>query len=169
MRAVRAVLAAILLVAAGAAPAVAMACSVNPGYNENPERYEDAQLLRATVLYRGVVENVRRDANGGIILDIRLTRTFWGRGAPRLIHFTTEYFSQCAEGNLHWAIQETHSPARIWPEGVPRLPRVRNGLGVTVLGRPEDARMPSLFTILVDHSEDTQRVLARFGELKRSQ
>ena len=169
VRAVKAILALAWLVGAGFMPGVAHACVPAADFQVRHEYYEDQSLLRATVLYRGVIENVRQDASGETILDIRLTRTFWGRGAPRLIHITTEYFAQCARGNLHWAVQETDSPSRIWPEGWPRPPRVRNGLGVTVLGRPEDAGMPSNFTILVDHSEDTQRVLARFRELKRVQ
>lgn len=151
-----------------AMPALAMACSPPPDYYERREQYEDQQLLRATVLYRGVVENVRQDESGETILDIRLTQVLWGGGAPALISITAEYFVQCAEGNLHYAVQETDYPSRL-PAGAPRPPRVQNGLGVTILGRPEDADLPSRFMILVDDFEDTRRVLERFRELKRVQ
>ena len=164
----RAILAAVLLVGFHAAANPAAACTPPADYVERHEYYEDQQLRRATVLYRGVVENVRQDQNDETILDIRLTRLLWGEGAPALISITTEYFAQCAAGNLHYAVQETDAPS-ILPEGAPRPPRVQNGLGVTILGRPEDADLPSRFTILVDDFEDTQRVLARFRELKRAQ
>ncbi len=155
-----------MLLAAAGSPA--LACTPPEDYVEHIQRYEDQELLRATVLYRGVVENVRRDAGGEMTLDIRLVRTFWGRGAPSVVHVTTDYFFQCARGNLHYAVQETGEPSRL-PAGAPTPPPVRNGLGVTVLGRPEDVDLPSSFTILVDNFNDTQRVLARFRELKEAQ
>jgi len=155
-----------MLLAAAGSPA--LACSPPPDYVENFQRYEDRELLRATVLYRGVVENVRQDAAGETILNIRRVRTFWGQGAPSVIRISTEYFAQCARGNLHYAVQETDEPSPT-SVGGPRPPEVRNGLGVTVLGRPEDVDLPSNFTILVDRFGDTQRVLARFRELKEAQ
>lgn len=164
----RAIAAALACFGALAAPAIASACTPPPDYQERWRDYEDQELLRATVLYRGVVENVREDASGETILDIRLVRTFWGQGAPAVIHVTTEYFAQCARGNLHYAVQETDSPSAL-PAGAPRPPEVRSGLGVTVLGRPEDVDLPSRFTILVDRFGDTQRVLARFRELKEAE
>lgn len=155
-----------MLLAAAGSPA--LACSPPVDYRERFQHYEDEGLLRATVLYRGVVENVRRDSDGGMMLDVRLVRTFWGRGAPVRIHISGEYFFQCARGNLHYAVQETDDPSNL-PSGTRSPPRVQNGLGVTVLGRPEDVHQPSNFSILVDRYDDTQRVLARFRELKEAQ
>ena len=148
-----------------AAPDLAAACTPAPDYMERRQHYEDQELLRATIVYRGVIENIRQDESGETILDIRRDEVLLGSGAPTVIHITTEYFAQCAAGNLHYLVQETDDPSPV-PDGVARPPRIVNGARVTILGRPEDADLPSRFTILVDGFEDTPRVLQRFEELR---
>jgi hypothetical protein len=130
---------------------------------ERRQEYEDEQLLRATILFRGVIEDFQAPDGqyGDTTMMIRWTQTFWGRGAPGQIVIPREYFSNCARGNLHAAVD-------MWGEH-PGLPRVRNGLGVTLLGRREDVSAPWDFIILVDSAPDTQRVLRRFRELKQAQ
>ncbi|WP_313001571.1 hypothetical protein [Brevundimonas sp.] len=149
--------------------APALTCTPAIDYIENRQLYEDRQLNEATVLFRGVIENTEFK-NGVATMTIRSTRTFWGTRTPPRIIIEAEYYHLCARGNLHFAVQETVSPLTP-PPGVPKpdMPIVRNGLGVTILGRPEDAASPWDLTILVDHAPDTQRVLHRFQELKRAQ
>lgn len=145
-----------------ASPSVASAC-VPPGdHIERRQDNEDRHLRRATVLFRGVIEDLEQPAGryGDVTLTIRQTRSFWGRGAPRQIVIPREYLSNCARGNLHPALD-------LYGEH-PDFPVVRNGLGVTLLGRPEDVSAPWDFIILVDGSPDTQRVLRRFTELKQA-
>lgn len=150
----------LLCVGVLAVPAVASACMPPPDYRERWQEYEDQSLLRATVLYRGVIETLRQPEGryGDVTMVIRRTRLFWGRGAPERINIPREYFSNCARGNLHAALDEYGE--------FPGLPVVQNGLGVTVIGRPDDASAPWDFVILVDGAPDTQRVLRRFRELK---
>ena len=146
-----------------AAPTVASACVPPPDHIERAQAYEDQDLRRATLLFRGVIENLQEPDGryGDVTMTIRRTRTFWGRGAPERVVIPREYFANCARGNLHPAVDEYGD--------FPGLPRVRNGLGVTLLGQPEDAGAPWNFIILVDNAPDTQRVLRRFQELKRAQ
>lgn len=155
----------ILATALGMSVAVgdnASACSPPPDYVQRAEFYEDQSLQRASVLFRGVIENFHQPdgVHGDATMTIRRTQAFWGRGAPAEVRIPREYFSNCARGNLHGAVDQYGR--------FPGLPIVRNGLGVTVLGRPEDASAPWDFIILVDGAEDTQRVLRRFQELKRN-
>ena len=164
----RTVLTALFVFGLAAAPDWAEACTPAPDYMERRQHYEDQELRRATVVYRGVIENVRPDESGETILDIRRDEVLVGSGAPTVIHITTEYFAQCAEGNLHYAVQETDSPSRL-PPGVAPPPTIRDGVRVTVIGRSEYADMPSRFTILVDDYPDTERVLQRFEDLRQSQ
>ena len=140
------------------APTVTWACSPAPDYSERRQEYEDQSLLRATVVFQGVIEQVQEpdDRFGAVAMVIKQTRTLWGRGAPDQFVITREYFASCARGNLPSAIQ-----------GFPHLPIVRNGLSVLVLGRPEDASAPWDFVILVDGALDSQRVLRRFEELRQ--
>jgi hypothetical protein len=126
---------------------------------EQRDAIEDQHLLEATVLFRGVIEDFVDDGDATMV--IRRTRTFWGRGAPARIVIPREYFSNCARGNLHGAVDMDGR--------FPGLPRVRNGSGVTVLGRPDQASAPWDFIILVDNAPDTQRVLHRFRDLKQAQ
>lgn len=144
-----------------AAPAIASACTPAPDYIERRQEYEDQHLRRATVLFRGVIEDLDQPEGryGDVTMVIRRTRSFWGHGAPERIVIPREYFSNCARGNLHAAVDGYGE--------FPGLPVVRNGLGVTLLGRSEDASTPWDFVILVDGAPDTQRVLRRFRELNR--
>lgn len=110
--------------------------------------------MTATVLFRGVIEDLH-DPGGDSTMVIRRTRTFWGEGAPDRVRIIRDYFAACPRGNL-WAADEN---------------RLRNGLGVTVLGDPAYANengIAAMF-VLVDGDPDTQRVLRRFQELKRAQ
>lgn len=134
-----------------------------PDYYENRQAYEDRDLNRATVLFRGVIENFQQPGGryDDVTLTIRRTRTFWGANAPGLVLIPREYFSNCARGNLHPAVDLAGDS--------PGLPVVRNGLGVTLLGRPGDVSEPWNFVILVDGAPDTQRVLRRFKQLKQTQ
>jgi len=159
----RTFLASLLCVGVVAVPAVASACMPPPDYRERWQEYEDQHLLRATVLYRGVVETLRQPEGryGDVTMVIRRTRSFWGRGAPERVNIPREYFSNCARGNLHAAVDGYGE--------FPGLPAVQNGLGVTLLGRPGDVSAPWDFVILVDRAPDTQRVLRRFRELKLAQ
>lgn len=145
-----------------AAPAIASACTPAPDYIERRQEYEDQHLRRATLLFRGVIEDLQQPDGqyGDVTMVIRRTRSFWGRGSPERIVIPREYFFSCARGNLHAAVD-------MYGEH-PGLPRVRNGLGVTLLGRAEDASSPWDFVILVDDAPDTQRVLRRFRELKQA-
>lgn len=158
-RVMRTFLASLLCVGLVAMPAVASACMPPADYHERWQEYEDQHLLRATVLYRGVIENLQQPEGryGDVTMLIRRTRSFWGRGAPERINIPREYFSNCARGNLHAAVDGYGE--------FPGLPAVHNGLGVTLLGRPGDASAPWDFVILVDDAPDTQRVLRRFREL----
>jgi len=134
-----------------------------PDYRERWQEYEDHFLLRATVLFRGVIEDLQQPEGryGDVTMVIRRTQSFWGRDAPERIVIPREYFSNCARGNLHPAVDSYGE--------FPGFPVVQNGLGVTMLGRPEDASAPWDFVILVDAAPDTQRVLRRFKELKTTQ
>jgi hypothetical protein len=134
-----------------------------PDHIERAQAYEDQDLRRATILFRGVIENLQQPDGryGDVTMAVRRTQTFWGRGAPERIVIPREYFANCARGNLHAAVDGSGE--------FPGLPIVRNGLGVTLLGRPEDVAAPWDFVILVDHAPDTQRVLRRFRQLKRKQ
>lgn|GEM_PF-807098 len=163
MRAVRLVLTAALGLTFASAPLAAWACTPAADYYERRQEYEDQQLLRATILFRGVIEDFQAPDGqyGDTTMVIRGTQTFWGRGAPDRVVIPREYFSNCARGNLHAAVD-------MWGE-YPDLPRVRNGLGVTLIGRREDVTAPWDFVILVDHAPDTQRMLRRFEQLKRAQ
>ena len=145
-----------------AAPAHASACTPPPDYRERWQEYEKQNLLRATVLFRGVIENLQQTGGryGDVTMMIRRTESFWGHGAPAQIVIPREYFSNCARGNLHAAVDGYGE--------FPGLPIVHNGLGVTLLGRTEDASAPWDFVILVDGAPDTQRVLRRFKELKQA-
>lgn len=145
-----------------AAPAVASACTPAADYVERRQEYEDQHLRRATLLFRGVIEDLRQPDGqyGDVTMVIRRTRSFWGRGSPEQIVIPREYFSSCARGNLHAAMDMRGEH--------PGFPRVRNGLGVTLLGRAEDVSAPWDFVILVDDAPDTQRVLRRFRELKQA-
>lgn len=141
-----------------AAPAAASACMPPPDYIERWQEYEKQDLLRATVLFRGVIEDLYEDRYGDVTMVIRRTQSFWGHSVPERIVVPREYFSNCARGNLHAAVDGRGK--------FPGLPVVTNGLGVTLLGRAEDAAEPWHFTILVDNAQDTQRVLHRFKELR---
>ncbi|RSB47915.1 hypothetical protein EGK63_00185 [Brevundimonas sp. 357] len=140
-----------------------LACTPSPNYVERRQEYEDQGLRRATVLFRGIIENYQQPDGryGNATMEIRRTQTFWGRGEPDRLAIPWEYFVNCAHGNLHAAVDQYGEH--------PGLPVVRNGLGVTLLGRLEDASAPWDFIILVDNAPDTQRVLRRFQELKRAQ
>lgn len=146
-----------------AAPAVASACMPPPDFRERWQEYEEQNLLRTTVLFRGVIEDLQEPEGryGDVTMVIRRTESFWGSGAPERIVIPREYFSNCARGNLHAAVDGYGE--------FPGLPVVRNGLGVTLLGRAEDVSAPWDFVILVDDAPDTQRVLRRFKELKQGQ
>lgn len=146
-----------------AAPTAASACMPPPDYRERWQEYEDQFLLRATVMFRGVIEDFQQPEGryGDVTMVIRRTQSFWGRGTPEKIVIPREYFSNCARGNLHAAVDGYGE--------FPSFPVVQNGLGVTMLGRPEDASAPWDFVILVDAAPDTQRVLHRFKELKTTQ
>ena len=148
----------LLITAAMACLAVtpALACSPIPMTDAQREAAEDHNLQEATVFFRGVIENYQPGEYGWGTLDIRWTRTLWGSGAPSRISIPPEYFANCARGNLHVAVEYQGRG-----EGVPA---VRNGMGVTVIGRSQDA--PWDFIILVDGSEDTQRVVRRFQQLR---
>ncbi len=163
VKAVRIVLAAVLGLAFSCVPRAVAACMPPPDFYERRQEYEDEQLLRATVMFRGVIEDFQAPDGqyGDTTMVIRQTQTTWGRGAPSRVVIPREYFSNCARGNLHAAVD-------MWGE-LPELPRVRNGLGVTLLGRGEDESAPWDFIILVDNAPDTQRVLRRFRELKQDQ
>ena len=111
---------------------------------------EDARLQSATVLFRGVVEDVQKD--DGISMTIRRTQVLWGHGAPDHIRIVPDYFGVCPLGNL-WAID---------------LEALQNGLSVTVLGEASHANengVAAMF-VLVDGDPDTQRILRRFEELR---
>jgi len=144
------------------APAVASACTPAPDYIERWQEYEDQHLRRARLLFRGVIEDLQQPDGqyGDVTMVIRRTRSVWGPGSPEQIVIPREYFSNCARGNLHAAVD-------MWGEH-PDFPRVKNGLGVTVLGRAEDASAPWNFVILVDDAPDTQRVLRRLRELRQA-
>lgn len=144
-----------------AAPTVASACMPPPDFRERWQDYEDQHLQRATLLFRGVIEDLDQPEGryGDVTMVIRRTQSLWGLGAPERIIIPREYFSNCARGNLHAALDEYGE--------FPGLPVVRNGLGVTLLGRPEDASTPWAFVILVDGAPDTERVLSRFRALNR--
>lgn len=145
-----------------AAPAIGSACTPPPDHIERWQEYEDQHLRRATLLFRGVIEDFQQPDGqyGDATMVIRRTRSSWGRGSPERIVIPREYFFSCARGNLHAAVD-------MWGEH-PGFPRVRNGLSVTLIGRAEDASAPWDFVILVDGTPDTQRVLRRFRELKRA-
>ena len=131
-------------------PVPALACSPVPRTPERQSAVEDDQLREATVLYRGTIENLREE-DGSQVMDIRRERVFWGSGAPELLQLPWGYFSQCPRGNLRAADLFGVS--------------LRNGLGVTVIGRSEDMTRPEDLTILVDGIPDTERVLGRFRQL----
>jgi hypothetical protein len=155
-------LATLICLAFVAAHAAAFACTPPPDYHERRRHYEDQDLLRATLLFRGVIENLQQPEGryGDVTMEIRRTRSFWGHGAPQKIVIPREYFHNCARGNLHAAVDHYGE--------FPDFPVVRNGLGVTLLGRAEDASEPWNFLILVDGAPDTQRVLGRFKALKQA-
>ena len=152
-------LAAMLWAGLMALPAVTHACSPPLDYRERRQDYEDQALRRATILFRGTIENLQfpQGPHGDVTMVIRKTRTFWGRGAPERVVIPSEYFSNCPRGNLDAAVSGFGD--------LPGLPLVRNGLGVTLIGAVEDAVTPWAFIILVDHAPDTQRVLRRFRQL----
>lgn len=158
----RTILIALAFLGLVAAPAVASACMPPPDYIERWQEYEDQHLLRATLLFRGVIEDLQEPDGqyGDVTMVIRRTPSFWGLGVSERIIIPREYFSNCARGNLHAAVD-------MWGEQ-PEFPRVRNGLGVTLIGRAEDASAPWDFVILVDDAPDTQRVLSRFRELRQA-
>lgn len=158
----RAFLVALAFLGCVVAPAGASACTPPPDHIERWQEYEDQDLRRATLLFRGVIEDFQQPDGqyGDVTMVIRRTRTFWGRGSPERVVIPREYFSNCARGNLHAAVDMGGEH--------PGLPRVRDGLGLTPLGRADDALSPWNFVILVDNAPDTQRVLRRFGELKRA-
>ncbi len=93
-----------------------------------------------------------RQEDGSRVMDIRRERVFWGSGARQLVQLPWDYFSQCPRGNLRAAELLGVS--------------LRNGLGVTVIGRSEDMARPEDLIILVDGLPDTERVLSRFRELR---
>jgi len=132
-------------------PVTALACSPVPRTPEQQGAVEDRQLREATVLYRGTIENMRQE-DGSRVMDIRRERVFWGSGARQLVQLPWDYFSQCPRGNLRAAELLGVS--------------LRNGLGVTVIGRSEDMARPEDLIILVDGLPDTERVLSRFRELR---
>lgn len=134
-------------------PVTALACRPVATTPEQRAAIEDRQLQEATVLYRGTIENLREE-DGSQTMRIRRARVFWGSGAPQVLELPWGYFSQCPRGNLRAAdLFGVH---------------LRNGLGVTVLGRREDMARPEDLIILVDGTADTERVLSRFRELKRT-
>ncbi len=161
MHVTRPLLAALFLLGGATAPITVEACTTTADHHQRWREYEDQKLLDATLLFRGVVEDLRRPEGGDVTMAIRRTRSFWGHGAPERVVIPREYFSSCAGGNLHAAV--------VGFGEFGDLPSVRNGLGVTVLGRVEDAATPWDYVILVDTAADTQRVLRRFSELKRTQ
>lgn len=93
-------------------------------------------------------------------MRIRRTETLWGVGAPQLITISDDdfYYSRCARGNLHPAVQLGGQE--------PGWPRIREGLGVTVIGRIGDDP-PNLF-ILVDGAPGTQETLRLFANNLRN-
>lgn len=159
----RALLTAMVCFGACVAPAVAAACVPPADHIERRQEYEDQDLRRATVLFRGVIEDLQQPQGryGDVTMTIRRTRTFWGAGARERIVIPREYFMNCARGNLHAAVDGYGE--------FTGLPVVREGLGVTLIGRPEDADAPWNFVVLVDNAPDTQRVLRRFRDLRRAQ
>ncbi|MFN7620951.1 MAG: hypothetical protein ACK5RN_12645, partial [bacterium] len=132
-------------------PVTALACSPVPRTPEQQGAVEDRQLREATVLYRGTIENLREE-EGSRVMDVRRERVFWGSGARQLVQLPWDYFSQCPRGNLR--VAELFGVS------------LRNGLGVTVIGRLEDMTRPEDLIILVDGLPDTERVLSRFRELR---
>lgn len=154
-----ALIAALFALATSVSPTVALACTSASVSPERRQQAEDENLRRATLLFRGVIEDIELDANGGQSLLIRPTRSFWRTQAPKRIVIPPAYFGQCPYGNLQAAINQ-------WPSLGP-LPPVSKGMGVTLLGRPEDAAAPWNFVILVDGASDTQRVLGRLKEINR--
>ena len=132
-------------------PVTALACSPVPRTPEQQGAVEDRQLREATVLYRGTIENLREE-EGSRVMDVRRERVFWGSGARQLVQLPRDYFSQCPRGNLR--VAELFGVS------------LRNGLGVTVIGRLEDMTRPEDLIILVDGLPDTERVLSRFRELR---
>ena len=145
-----------------AAAALALSLVVSPALACTPiattpaqqRAEEDRQLLGATILFRGVIEDLH-DPDNDTTMVIRRTQTLWGDGAPERINIVRYYFATCPLGNL-WAAEASE---------------LHNGLGVTVLGdaayATEDG-LRSMF-VLVDGDPDTQRLLSRFRELKRAQ
>ena len=143
-----------------AAPTFSNACDMARMTPAESADIEDRQLLASTVLYRGVIEDLRADDFGNATFTIRTVQTFWGSGAPERLTIPRAYFSDCTLGNLdgvYFGGEFGGSPVG------------RNGLGVTVLGRNADLSRPSRLFILVDGTDETRRVLGRFRELKRNQ
>ena len=71
-----------------AAPTVASACMPLPDYRERWQEYEDQDLLRATVLFRGVIEDLQEPEvrYGDVTMMIRRTQSFtarWRTGKDR--------------------------------------------------------------------------------------
>ena len=161
MRAVRVWLTALGLISAAAVASPALACVPAPDAFERRFEYEEQQLREATLLYRGVIEDLRHDPFGETTMVIRRTETLEGRGAPDRLVIPWEYFANCARGNLHPAVDLEGEYAD--------LPLVRNGLAVTLIGRPEHVEAPWDFIILVDGAPDSERVLRRYAELKQDQ
>lgn len=125
---------------------------------------DDALLLKANFIYRGVIQNPRAEAgaytdDAGVSdltsMTIRRTRLFWGSTrAPQSVSISNEayYYAQCARGNLHASVQLGGREAG-WPQ-------IREGLGVTVIGQIGD-EAARLF-ILVDGAPGTVETLRRF-------
>ena len=128
----------------------AISCSQTATSITTEREREDAHLESATVLFRGVVEDVRKD--DGTSLTIRRTEVLWGEGAPEQIRIVPDYFAVCPLGNL-WAID---------------LDALQNGLSVTVIGEVSHANEDGIAAmfVLVDSDPDTRRILGRFETLR---
>lgn len=138
-----------LLLAAQPASVIACDTAVNPAISEG------RVIEASTLLYRGVIEDLRSE-NGIPSFSIRHVRTFWGSGAPERIAIPRAYFAECVLGNLQ-VLTVGNEPGAL---------RAREGLGVTIIGRPEDFADPAKLIILVDGTDEAQRALRRFKELK---
>ena len=146
----------------------AIACTPPPDWTAAKQREEeDRAILEADVFYRGVMGNVDISdfASGDTseasfnkpIVTIRRTRTLWGSGAPAALTLPWGYLVVCPLPNLMDAYWETK-------DGNPVL---RDGWGVTVIGRREDfSDRPDRLFILIDGAPETSRIVSRFQQLR---
>ena len=163
MRAVRALGLTLAFTVLGSGAAIACV----PPADWSPEREQqadDAQLIQANFIYRAVIEDPQ-PGNGEFPeelseMRIRRTQLLWGSGAPPVVTISEDdfYYARCARGNLHPTVQLGGQE--------PGWPTIRDGLGVTVIGRISDDP-PDLF-ILVDGAPGTKETLRRFAHNLRN-